>query len=77
MGRFAKEYPRKASVYLNYRGPGARSDFKIGFVPADLQRQQVSKRDQLTYGSSRGSHNKWPKRDADVDRKTLSERNRN
>ena len=50
---------------------GATSKLKGSFVPADVQRQQVSKREQLTYGSSRGSHNKWPKRDADVDSNTL------
>ena len=34
MGHFAKECPRKASVHLNYRGPGAMTELKIGLVPA-------------------------------------------
>ena len=68
MCHFAKKCPRKASVHLNYRGPGAMSEFKIGFV--QIERQQASKGDQLTYGSSRGSRNEWPKPDADVDSNT-------
>ena len=49
------------------------SELQVSFLPVDLQRQRASKRDQLTYGSSRGSHNEWPKRDADVNIKTLWE----
>ena len=49
------------------------SELKGSFVPAEVQRQQVSKRDQLTYDSSRGSLNECLKRDADVDGNTLWE----
>ena len=72
MGHFAKECPRKASVHLSYRRPGG-NQFKRGLFLADLQRQQTSKRDQLTYDSYRRSHNEWPKRDAVVDSNTLWE----
>ena len=71
MSQFAKECPRKASVQLNYRGPGQGASSKE-FL-ADVQRQQVPKRDQLTYRSYRWSHSEWPKRDADVDSNTLWE----
>ena len=49
------------------------SEFKISLFPADLQRQQLSKRDQPTYDSYRRSHNEWPKRDAVKDSNTLWE----
>ena len=49
------------------------SEFKISLFPADLQRQQTSKRDQPTYDSYRRSHNEWPKRDAVKDSNTLWE----
>ena len=48
-------------------------EFKENFVRADLQRLQAPKRDETTYGSCRGSHNAWPKRDADEDSDTLLE----
>ena len=73
LGQFAKECPRKASVHLNYRGLEATSELKGSFVPADVQRQQVPKRDQLIYDSYRRSYNEWPKRDAVKDSKTLRE----
>ena len=47
--------------------------FQKTFVPADLQRHQAPKREEPTYGSCRWSHNDCPKRDADVDSKTLWE----
>ena len=49
------------------------SELKGSFVPADVQRKQVPKRDQPTHDSSRGIHNEWPKRYADVDSNTLWE----
>ena len=47
--------------------------FQKTFDPADLQRHQAPKREEPTYGSCRWSHNDCPKRDADVDNKTLWE----
>ena len=51
----------------------SESELKGSFVLADIQRLQVSKRDQLTYALSRRSHNEWPKRDAVKDSNTLWE----
>ena len=49
------------------------SEFKGGFVPAELQRLQAPMRVKPTYGLYRWSHSEWPKRDADVDSNTLWE----
>ena len=47
------------------------SELKRSSVPADLQKEQALKREMPAYGSFRGSHNDWPKRDAVVDSNTL------
>ena len=43
------------------------------FFHAELQRLQAPRRENLTYGSCRGSQSEWPKRDAVKDSNTLWE----
>ena len=63
----------KGSGSFKLPSAGAISVCKIGFSPADLQRQQAPKREMPVYGPYRGSHSEWPKRDAAVGSNTLWE----